>query len=57
MNNKKFFWNKPTIDSLENKEVKNTIEVAACSRFSGCWPGAAHLDMDSIPGKPPVELM
>jgi len=54
MNNKKITWNKPSIYSLNTIEVKANIVVSACSRYSGCWPGAAHIV--SIPGKPPVSM-
>lgn len=54
MNNKKITWSKPVIQSLEIEKAEQNIIVSACSRYSGCWPGAAHIE--SIPGKPPVSM-
>jgi len=53
--NKKVNWRKPDVKTIENENVAETIVVSACSRHSGCFPGAGYFN--SIPGFPPVEIM
>lgn len=55
MNKKRTAWIKPILQSINNQKVEKNIVVSACSRYSGCFPGGGHIE--SIPGKPPVELM
>lgn len=52
----KHIWYPPYISTVKNEELKRTIIMSACSKHSsGCWPSNQHID--SIPGKPPFEIM
>jgi len=53
---KKNIWSSPYVVTVQNKDLKQTINISACSRHTeGCWPSMQYID--AIPGKPPVEIM
>ena len=47
-NKKKLIWSKPKCQTLDEKNIKESINVSACSLYSDCTPSAYYLD--SLPG-------